>query len=72
MRLVDGNHVVQQFASAAADPPLGDTVLARTAERRPDGRDVHRANCTGHFGAMLGIVVQDEKLDGRFIGKGFS
>ena len=57
MGRVDGNHMVQQFAAAAADPLLGDAVLPRTADRRPDGRHVHRANCAGHFGAILGIVV---------------
>jgi len=29
MRLADGNHVIQQFATAAADPALGHTVLAK-------------------------------------------
>ena len=30
MRLADGNHVIQQFATAAADPALGYPVLPRT------------------------------------------
>ena len=33
MRLVDGNHVVQQFATTVADPTLGDPVLPRTGIR---------------------------------------
>ena len=33
MGLVDGNHMIQQFAAAVADPPLGDAVLPRTADR---------------------------------------
>jgi len=72
MRLVDGKHVIQQFAAAAADPALGDTVLPRTADRGPHSRDVHRANCGGNFPAVLGIVVQDKKLGDWFIGKGFA
>ena len=68
MRLVDGKHVIQQFAAAAADPALGDAVLPRTADRGPHSRDVHRANYGGNFPAVLGVVVQDKKLGGWFIG----
>ena len=64
MRLVDGKHVIQQFAAAAADPALGDTVLPRTADRGPHSRDVHRANCGGNFPAVLGIVVRIRNLVG--------
>jgi hypothetical protein len=40
MRLVDGKHVIQQFAAAAGDPALGDAVL--TADRGPHSRDIYR------------------------------
>ena len=72
MRLVDGKHVVQQFAAAAADPALGDPVLPRTADRGPHSRDIHRAHCGGNFPAVLGIVIQDKKLDWRLVRKGFA
>lgn len=72
MRFVEGNHLIQQFATAAADPPLGNTILPRTTDGSPHGLDVHGANRVGHFDAILGIVVEEEKLGGRFIGEGFS
>jgi hypothetical protein len=72
MRFVDGNHLIQQFAAAAADSALGHPILPRTTDGRPHGRDVHGANRVGHFAAIFGIVVQQEKLAGRFIGEGFS
>ena len=72
MRFVDDDHLIQQFAPAAADPALGHTILPRTTDDSPHGLDVHGANSLGHFGAILGIMVEDEKLGGRFIGKGFA
>ena len=71
MRLVDGNHVIQELATAAADPALGHPVLPRTTNGRPNRLDVHGANRGGHFGAVLGVVIQNEKLGRRFVGKGF-
>lgn len=64
MRLVDGNHVVQQFATTVTDPTLGDPVLPRTADRRLHRLDVHRANRSGHFGTILGIMVEDDLVAG--------
>jgi len=72
MRFVEGNHRIEQFAPAATDPPLGNTILPRTTDGSPHGVDVHGANSLGHFDAILGIVVEEEKLGGRFIGEGFS
>ena len=71
MRFVDGNHLIQQFAAAATDPPLGNTILPRTTDGSPHGIDVHGANRVGHFDAILGIMVEEEKLGGRSIGEGF-
>ena len=72
MRLADGNHVIQQFATAAADPALGHTVLPRTTHCSPHSLDVHGANRDGHFSAVLGVVIQEEKLGRPFVGKGFA
>src|SRR4029077_17666282 len=72
MRLADGNHVIQQFATAAADPALGYTVLPRTTHCSPHRLDVHGANRDGHFGAVLGVVIQEEKLGRPLVGKGFA
>ena len=72
MRFVEGNHLIVQFAPAAADPPLGNAILPKTTDDSPNGMDVHGANRIGHFAAILGVVVEEEKLGGRFIGEGFS
>src|SRR2546422_10918875 len=65
MLLIYGDHVIQQFAAAAADPALGDTVLPRTSNCRSYSPNAHRANRGGNFAAALGIVIQDKKLDWR-------
>ena len=72
MRFIDGNHLIQQFAPAATDPALSNTILPRTTDGSPHGMDVHRANRVGHFDAILGVVVEEEKLAGRFKGEGFT
>jgi hypothetical protein len=72
MHLVDSNHMVQQFAAAASHPALGNTVLPRTTNGGPHSLDIHGANCRGNFGAVLGVVIQDEKLGCWFVGKGFA
>src|SRR2546430_14495132 len=64
-----GDHVIQQFAAAAAAPALGDTVLPRTSNCRSYSPNAHRANRGGNFATVLGIVIQDKKLDWR-VGKG--
>jgi len=38
MRFVDGNHLIQQFEPAAADPALGHPILPRTTDGSPHGR----------------------------------
>ena len=68
MRLADGNHMIQQFATAGADPALGHPVLPRTTNCRPNRLDVRGANRSGHLGAVLGVVIQNEKLGCRFVG----
>src|SRR5438094_8861162 len=70
MLLIYGDHVIQQFAAAAADPALGDTVLPRTSNCRSYSPNAHRANRGGNFAAVLGIVIQDKKLDWRLVRKG--
>src|SRR2546430_14093357 len=64
-----GDHVIQQFAAAAADPALGDTVLPRTSNCRSYSPNAHRANRGGNFPAVLGIVIQGKKLDWRVVKK---
>lgn len=70
MRFSDGDHVVQQFATATADPALGDSILPRTANRSPHSRDPHSANHDENFGAVLGVVIE-QKLCWGFVRKGF-
>jgi len=72
MRFVEGNHLIQQFTPATTDPPLGNPILPRTTDGSSYGMEVHGANRAGHFDTKLGIVVEEEKLGGRFIGEGFS
>jgi hypothetical protein len=53
-------------------PTFGDAVLPRATDRRPYGRDVHGANRCGDFGTVFGVVIENEKLGVRFIGKSFA
>ena len=57
MRLVEGNHLIQQFTPATTDPPLG-TPFCQGNRWQFVRMDVHGANRAGHFDAKLGIVVE--------------
>jgi hypothetical protein len=49
MTLVQSDDVVEQFASATADPSLGNAVLPRTLKRGLDASDLHEMNGRRHF-----------------------
>ena len=51
---------------------VGDAVLPRATDRRPHRSDVHGANGRGNFGAVLGVMIENEKLAARFVGKSFA
>src|SRR5215472_14214328 len=72
MRFVDGNHVVQQFATATSYQPFRDTILPRTASRGPHHPDTHGANGDRNFGAVLCVVIEEQKLDGGLVRKGLT
>ena len=72
MRFIDCNHMIQQFPTATADPSLGDTILPRTTHGSPHGMDAHGTNGRRNFGAVLGVVIQDQKLSNWFVGEGFA
>ena len=61
MLLVQNNDVVEQFAAAAANPAVRHSILPGTPHRRSHSRDVHRANCGGHFESVLRIVIKYEE-----------
>jgi hypothetical protein len=72
MRFVDGNHVVQQFATATSYPSFRDPILPRTANRGPHSRDPHCANRDGNLGAILCVVIEEKKLGWGFVRKGLT
>src|SRR5215472_2572861 len=72
MRFVDGNHVVQQFATATSYPSFRDPILPRTANRGPHSRDTHCANRDGNLGAILCVVIEEKKLGSGFVRKGLT
>ena len=57
-----GNYVVQQLAAATSYPSFRDTILPRTADRRPHGFDVHGVNCVENVSTVLGVVIKEKKL----------
>jgi len=72
MRFVDGNQVVQQFATATSYPSFRDPILPRTLNRGPHSRDTHCANRDGNLGAILCVVIEEKKLGWGFVRKGLT
>ena len=69
MRLVDGDHVIQQLAPTTADKPFGNPILPRATYHGPDGDQIHGASYHWNLGAVLGVMIEDEKLDGGLVRK---
>ncbi len=72
MPLVYRNNVVEEFAAATSNPLLGHAILPRTLSRCSDGCDVHRADRNRHLQSIFCVVVEDQELGCRGIGKGFT
>src|ERR1022692_4055693 len=58
MALMQRDYVVEQVATAASDPTLGDAILPGTPNRGMDRCHVQRADRRWHFQAVLRIVVE--------------
>src|SRR5437667_8257963 len=72
MPLVYRNNLVEEFAPATSNPPLGHAVLPRTLNRGSYGCDVHRANRNRHLQSIFCVVVEDQELGCGGIRKGFT
>ncbi len=71
MTFVERNHVIQEVAAAASDPALGNAILPGTANRCPDGGELH-----GFYGgidltAELRIMIENQILPPVIVGKRF-
>src|SRR5258708_23331665 len=70
MSLVQGNDLVEQFASAASDPTLRDAVLPRALDGGLRARDLHGSNRSRDFQSILRVVGKDEELGRGLIREG--
>lgn len=72
VRLVHRNDVIQQIASTALDPALGNSVLPWAPDRSPNRSHGHRAHRCRDFEAVLGIAIEDQELLSGLIRECFS
>src|SRR5690348_18492774 len=72
MVFVESDHVVEQVATAALDPTLGDTIQLRTLLRRLNSIDVHRSYANRNFQAIFCVSVEDQKARCGIEGKSLS
>ena len=71
MAFIEGDDVVQQVASAAAHPALGDAILPGTCEGSANGMDIQGANSDRDFQPVLGIAIEEQKPGSGIKGKSF-
>jgi hypothetical protein len=69
---IEGNNVIEQVPPATLDPPLSNSVLPGTLERRANRPDGHRAYRDRDLQTIFGIPVKDEEPRSRLIGKGLA
>jgi hypothetical protein len=67
--LIEPNHVIEQVTAATADPPLGNTILPRTANQSSDCVETKRFNGGFDLEAELCIMIEDEMLISIFVWK---
>ncbi len=72
MTFVQSDNVVEQFASATADPALGHAVLPRTLDGGLHSNHLHGPHRGRNFQPVLSVVVEDEEPRCLLIGKRFS
>ena len=60
MSLMERNDVIQHLAAAAAYPPLGDSVLPRTPEARPNRLEPARLQERTYLAAEFGVAVEQD------------
>ena len=72
VRLVHRNDVIQQIASTALDPALGNSVLPWAPDRSPNRSHGHRAHRCRDLEAVLGIAIEDQELLSGLIRECFS
>ena len=72
MAFVQGDDVVQQLTSAAANPAFRNTVLPGALDGGLEASNAHGANRRGNFQPVFRIVIEDEKPGSGLIGKRFS
>ena len=71
MTLVQGDDVVKQFTSAAANPAFRNTVLPGALDGGLEASNAHGSNCRGNLQTVFRIVIEDEKLGCRSVRKRF-
>jgi hypothetical protein len=64
MPFIHNDHMVQQIASTAADPTLGNTILPRTSEAGSLGLNAEALNCFDHFAAEVCTAIKDQVSGG--------
>jgi len=62
---IEGNNVIEQVPPATLDPPLSNSVLPGTLERRANRPDGHRAYRDRDLQTIFGIPVKDEEPRSR-------
>src|SRR6266851_9315794 len=63
--LVESNHMVEQLATAASHPALGNTILPGTFEGGPHGVYLQGSNGCRDLCPVLRIPVMDQKSRSR-------
>lgn len=69
--LVQGDDVVKQFTSAAANPAFRHSVLPGALDGGLEASNIHGPNRRRNFQPVFRVVIEDEKLGCRLVRKRF-
>ncbi len=71
MSLVQGDDVVEQLATAAANPAFRNSVLPRALDGGLNSSDFHGPNRNRNFQSVSCVMIEEKKLRRRLVGKRF-
>ena len=72
MTLVQCDDVIEQIATATADPAFRNTVLPGALDGGLEASNAHGANRRGNFQPVFCVVIEDKEPRSGLIGEGFS
>jgi hypothetical protein len=69
---VEYDHMIEQFATTAANEPFRNAILSRTSETGAFWMDIEAFHCIDHVAPEIGGPIKNQILGSAIVGEGFA